>query len=339
MKILLSGASGFVGSAVLDELAKAGHTVRILARDPVAAGHARMQYAAEVFHGNILNPKSLAGCAEGMDAVVHLVGVIAEVEEGTFERVHAEGTRALVAEAKKAKVKRFVHMSSLGTRANARSRYHQTKWEGEEAVRASGLDWTIFRPSVIYGPGDGFVNLFAGMTRQPWSALQLFTLPVIEGGWSKLQPIPVADVARCFALSVTKPEASKKIYDLCGPTPIRLREIIQTIAETLGHDTVQIEPPLKKWIGDWSNLLLPLCVFKGLLIQPRLLLMPVPKEAAKFVAIVNELVMPVPLLNRDQLIMLEEDNVGDPSEAVKDFDLHPVEFRKGIESWLGHPAH
>ena len=334
MKILLSGATGFVGSAVIDQLAAAGHTIRILARDPVRAGHLRQKYNADVFHGNILHAKSLAGCAEGMDAVVHIVGVIAEVDENTFERVHTIGTQNLLAEAKKAKVKRFIHMSALGTRANARSKYHQTKWEAEEAVRASGLDWTIFRPSIIYGPDDEFVNLFACMMRQPWNALQLFTLPVVGGGWARLQPVPVADVARCVATSVTKPEASKKVYDLCGPSPLRFREILQTIAETLGHDTWMVEPPLKQWIGGWSNFLLPFCIFKGLLIQPRIIMLPVPSEAAKIVAWINETVMTKPLLNRDQLLMLEEDNVGDPSEAVKDFDLTPIEFHAGIRAYV-----
>ncbi len=338
MKILLSGATGFVGSAVLDQLVTAGHTVRILARDPLSAGHIRKKYNAEIFHGNILNAKSLAGCADGMDAVVHLVGVIAEVGENTFERVHAQGTQSLVAEAKKAKVKRFIHMSALGTRANARSKYHQSKWEAEEAVRASGLDWTIFRPSIIYGPDDEFVNLFARMMRLPLNVLQLFTLPVIEGGWSHLQPVSVDDVAKCFAVAVTKPDASKKVYDLCGPTPLRLRDILQTIAGAMGHDTLMVEPPLKKWIGGWSNFFLPLCVFKGLLIQPRVIMMPVPMEAAKIVALINETFLSKPLLNRDQLLMLEEDNTGDPAEAVKDFDLHPIEFCEGIRAYLGGPC-
>ena len=100
-----------------------------------------------------------------MEAVVHLVGIISEVGQNTFENVHPRGTENIVAAARAADVTRFIHMSALGTRPNAASRYHQSKWAAEEIVRRSGLAWTIFRPSIIYGPGDGFVNLFARMSR------------------------------------------------------------------------------------------------------------------------------------------------------------------------------
>lgn len=334
MKVLLTGATGFVGAEILKELATAGHSVRALVRDPKRCESMAARNGVEAFQGNIIHAPSISGCMEGIEAVIHLVGVIAEIGENTCDRVHRVGTQNLLAEAKKNRVKRFIHMSALGTRDGARSRYHQSKWAAEEAVRASGLDWTIFRPSIIYGPRDEFVNLFVKMTRPIPSLLQLFTLPVIGGGFALLQPVPVADVARCFAGALTRPESIKKMYDLCGQQPLRLREIIQTIAEVRGHDTRLVEPPLKCCIGDWSNLLLPLAVFKGLFIQPRLLLVPVPFEAAMVMAWTMEQLMTKPLLNRDQLLMLEEDNVGDPSEASKDFGIHPPAFRDGIAAYL-----
>ncbi|MBI4023493.1 MAG: complex I NDUFA9 subunit family protein [Verrucomicrobia bacterium] len=334
MKVLLTGATGFVGSEVLRQLFENGHVVRVIARDPARCDAIRKRFNVEVFHGNILHAPALDGCMAGMDAVIHLVGIIAEAGENTFDRVHRIGTENLIAEAKKAKTKRFVFVSALGTRENARSRYHQSKWAAEAAVRGSGLDWTIFRPSVIYGPGDAFVNLFARMTRWPLNLIQCFTLPVIQGGNARLQPIPVADVARCFAGALMKPEAIGKTYDLCGPAPLRLREIIRTIAEVLGHETEEIQLPLKGWIGDWSKLLLPMCMLKGLFVQPRVLLVPVPVEAAVVVAWLMETFMTKPLLNRDQLLMLGEDNVGDPSEAMKDFVIRPPNFREGISVYL-----
>ncbi len=335
MKVLLSGASGFVGLEVLNQLLAVGHTVRVLARDPTQGEALRGKEGVDIFHGNILYAPTLVGCMEGVEAVIHLAGIICEIGENTFDRVHRVGTQNLLAEVKKSRgIKRFIHMSALGTRPGARSLYHQSKWAGEEVVRASGLDWTIFRPSIIYGPGDQFVNLFAKMTKPPLNFFQLFTLPIIDGGYACLQPIPITDVARCFVGTLIKPESIKKTYDLCGPKPLRLREVVKTIAEVLGNETKIVEPPLKRWLGDWSNLFLPLCVLKGLLIQPKILLIPVPMEVATVMAWLMEIFMTKPLLNRDQLLMLEEDNVGDPSEAMKDFGIQPPDFREGIAAYL-----
>jgi uncharacterized protein YbjT (DUF2867 family)/plastocyanin len=337
MKILLTGASGFVGSTVLSQLLSEGHNVRVLVRDSESFEKLELKHQVEAFYGNILYAPSIAGCMSGIEAVIHLVGIIAEVGENTFDRVHRVGTQNLVTEAKKAKVKRFIHMSALGVRPNARSKYHQSKWEGEEIVRNSGLDWTIFRPSIIYGRGDGFVNLFSRMNQYPWKALQLFTMPLIEGGQTHLQPIPVSDVARAFVGALQKPEALKKTYDLCGPEPLRLKEIIKTIVEVQGSPTQEMKRPFYQWIGDWSNLLIPFAALQGLWLQPRVLLVPVPYEFARIIAWIMEAFMTKPLLNRDQLIMLEEDNVGDPSEAVKDFGIHPPDFRSGIQ-YIAHPT-
>jgi len=335
MKILLTGATGFVGSEVAGQLAEGGHTARVIARDPMRCDLLRRKHNLDVFYGNILHAPSITGCMEGIEAVIHLVGIIREVGENTFDRAHRIGTENLIAEAKKAKIKRFIHMSALGTRANARSQYHRTKWAAEEAVRASGLDWTIFRPSIIYGPGDEFVNLFAGMMKPLKRILQFSMLPVIGGGWVRLQPIHVSDVAKCFVSALGKPESIKKTYDLCGPQPLRLREIVRSIAEALHHDVTEVQPPLRRWIGDASYFLLPLVVLPlAVFTQPRILLAPVPTDTAFVMACAMELLMTKPLFTRDQLLMLEEDNVGDPSEAMEDFGIRPCDFRSGIAAYL-----
>lgn len=318
MKVLLTGASGFVGSEILKQLVSAGHQVRVISRS-ADTKFAYDSSKVEVFHGNIIHAPAIAGAMDGMDAVIHVVGVITEVGENTFDRVHRVGTQNVVNEAKKAKVKRIVHMSALGTRENAVSRYHQSKWAGEEIVRASGLDWTIFRPSIIYGPGDEFVNLFAKMMRFPLNALQLFTVPLIDGGKNLLQPIPVEDVARCFVGALEKQESVKKVYELCGPVPLSMKEILESIAHALGKETITV---------------CPTGVLKGLFLQPRVVLVYIPLWMAKIMARKMETFLSKPPLNSDQLIMLQEDNVGNPAEAVKDFGINPPSFQQGISAYI-----
>src|SRR2546421_12113355 len=145
LRVFLTGGSGFVGSAVLEELVSRGHSVNALVnRRPIRTKGERIRSIA----GGLFDPKALDEGVGGCDAVIHLVGIIAENKSKgiTFERMHVEATRAVVDAARRNGVRRYVHMSALGTRPGARSEYHRTKHRAEEYVRASGLDWTIIRP-------------------------------------------------------------------------------------------------------------------------------------------------------------------------------------------------
>ncbi|MDB6125289.1 MAG: NAD-dependent epimerase/dehydratase [Pedosphaera sp.] len=248
----------------------------------------------------MLDTSTLPAGLKNIDAVIHLVGIISEVGRNTFEQVHTHGTQNMVVAAQQAGVKRFIHMSALGTRPNAISRYHRSKWAAEEFVRASGLDYTIFRPSIIYGLQDHFVNLFARMTR--FSPV----LPVIGRGQSKLQPVPVADVAKCFVKALTEPTSIGQTYDLAGRDVLTFEQVLDEILQVTNR---------KRW-----KLHLPLPVAR---LQATLLEFIFPKLLGK-----------APPLNRDQLIMLGEDNVGNPEPANKLFDLKPISFREGIASYL-----
>jgi len=192
-RVFLTGGTGFVGRAVVQALRASGCAVRCVVRrgserDLQGLG------AIERIEGDIMARESLEQGLEGCDAVIHLVGIIREQPAArvTFERVHTQGTVNVLEAAAAVGIRRYIHMSALGTRAGAHSRYHQTKWAAEEAVRASTLPWTIFRPSVIYGRGDGFVTLLAGMIER------LPIVPVIGSGRQRLQPVPVAQVADAF---------------------------------------------------------------------------------------------------------------------------------------------
>ena len=297
MNVLITGASGFVGRAVTGEVVRAGHSVRALVRRPPPEDDGSVVWVP----GSILAPEALREAARGCEAVIHLVGIIGEVGDQTFERVHHEGTLRVLEACQSAGVGRWIHMSALGTRPGAASRYHRTKWAAEEAVRGSGLRWTIFRPSVIYGPGDGFVNLFERMSR--WSPV----LPVIGRGTARLQPVPVESVAQAFARSLDAECTIGKTYDLCGTDRLTLAEILATILRVTGR---------------------------------RRLRMPVPRAVAQVQAHLLEAIFPALLgraapLSCDQLRMLDEDNLGDPAPAQRDLGILPVGFEAGLRRFLG----
>jgi NADH dehydrogenase len=294
--IVITGVTGFVGQEVVKQARAAGHAVRAIVRDPKEAQWLAGRYSVELFHGNVLYAPSLEGSMAGANCVIHLVGIINEWKENTFERVHTQATMHIVDAARKAKVKRYLHMSALGTRPNARSRYHQTKWAAEEYVRKSGLAWTIFRPSVIYGPQDKSVNVLAKLVRR------LPFVPVLGNGNSRIQPVAVENVAKCFVEAIKSDDTIGKTYDLCGPEAFT-----------------------------WNELYDKLLNFYGLR-KPKLHL---PLPVARVQATLFEKILPHPPFNRDQLIMTEEDNVGDPKPAEHDFLLKPETFEEGLARYLG----
>src|SRR5512140_805561 len=153
MNVFITGATGFVGREIVRQVRAAGHSISVLARDTgsQSALKLRSEFGVNIRAGDILDEDSLSEALTGADAAIHLVGIIAEVGDKTFERVHVAGTLNTLGVARRQGIKRFVHMSALGSRPGAVSRYHQSKWAAEEAVRSSGLAFTIFRPSLIYG--------------------------------------------------------------------------------------------------------------------------------------------------------------------------------------------
>lgn len=231
-KVLVTGGTGFVGRAVVEKLLALGCEVRVLSRS------AKGSPGVETLPGGLDDPAALERACAGVQAVVHLVGIIAEKKGQTFEQVHVEGTRAVLAAARKAGVRRWLHMSALGARPDTAARYAKTKAGAEALVRESGLDWTIFRPSIVFGPGDQFVNQFAAMFRFPWNWLQLHSFPLIGGGKTKLQPIAVGDVAAAFAGALSRAESVGKTYDLVGTEALSLKEILQEVAKATGTEYV-----------------------------------------------------------------------------------------------------
>jgi NADH dehydrogenase len=237
MKILVTGASGFVGGHIVHALRAEDRPVRCLVRDPQKA--ARLAgWGCEVVQGDVTDPASVRRALEGCQAVVHLVAIRRGRPED-FERVMAQGTRELVAGAGAAGVTRFVHMSAAGTseQTAALVPYFRAKWESEQAVTASGLDWTIFRPSFVFGRDGGVLPLFIKQVR--YSPV----VPVIGSGLHRVQPVWVDDVAAYFAASLAKPEASRRSFDLGGPDVVTWNELYERIAKVLGKRRARLNLP------------------------------------------------------------------------------------------------
>jgi NADH dehydrogenase len=294
--VFVTGGIGFVGRAVVAALLAHGHRVRCLVR-PGSRHRAAPEPGVEAVSGDVTQPAGLADAIRGADAVVHLVGIIREAPArgATFERLHRQATEHVVAAARRAGVRRFVHMSALGTRPGARSRYHQTKWAAEEAVVAGGLDWTIFRPSVIFGPGDGFVTLLARLVR--W----LPVVPVVGDGQSRFQPVAVGDVAEGFARALERPAAVGRRFEVGGPRAYTFDELLDEVGAALGRRRV---PKVHHPVG----LIAPVVsVLEGLPFFP---------------------------LTSDQLLMLAEDSTCDPAPFVETFGIAPVPFEAGIRRFL-----
>lgn len=225
MKVLITGGTGFVGPHVVRAVAGAGHDLRLLVRDSTRS----RDLPGQPVVGEMTNTVSLQHAVEGVDAVVHLVA-IRQGRDEQFKRVMEQGTRDLVAAAKEAGVKRFILMSALGTSEDTRNLvpYYHGKWAMEQAVKGSGLEHVIFRPSFVFGTEGGILPTFRKLAK-----LTPVT-PIIGSGEQKIQPIWVDDVAAYFAAALTKAEAANRTFELGGPDAVSWNEFWQRLRTSLG---------------------------------------------------------------------------------------------------------
>ncbi|MBI5178019.1 MAG: complex I NDUFA9 subunit family protein [Nitrospinae bacterium] len=229
MKVLVAGGSGFIGSYLIDALTARGHRVTCLSRSTT-----RRTSSAENWRGDALEPASMAGALERHDAVINLIGIIrAFPSRGiTFPRFHVEATRNLLDATRKAGVKRFIQMSANGASPDGIAEYQTTKAQGEELVRVSGLDWTIFRPSVVFGkPPEGKIEFCTQLGRSFKFAP---VIPVFGDGNYRLQPIHAKDVAAAFAGALDNPASIGKTFHLGGDVAYSYREILNLIFIGMG---------------------------------------------------------------------------------------------------------
>ncbi len=300
MRVLLTGGTGFVGREVTRQLVAAEHQVRVLVRSGSEQKLVQPQ-ELEIHTGEISDTNSLKDALNECDAVIHLVGIIREFPAKgiTFERLHVETTRALIAAAEAAGIKRFVHMSANGVRPNAQAVYHQTKWAAEELLRASTLDWTILRPSIIFGPEGEFVTMLADLIRK------MPIIPVIGKGNYRMQPVAISEVAASFVKALSLSATIGHTYQVGGREDYTYEEILDHTGAAIGHS------PVRK------------------LHHPVFMMKPVIKllEGASAFPITS-----------DQLTMMLEGNVCDPSDWATAFDINPTSFAEGIRDCFLSPV-
>lgn len=291
MKVLVTGATGFVGPAIVRALRDRDLDVRVLARRPERA----TGLDAEVVRGDVTDPSSLGAALAGCTHVIHLVAII-RGRPADFERVMTEGTRNVVAAAKTAGVTRFVLMSALGTAQPTKGTvpYYAAKWNEEQAVIDSGLEYTIFRPSFVFGRGGALPTFIQQVKLSP-------VVTVIGDGKQRSQPIAVEDVASAFALAVDDPRAANRTFELGGPEIVDWNELYLTIAHVLGKTRRLVH---------------------------------IPFALARAGALLTERLPGAPLTADQVTMLQGADNVVSNSDAQDTFDLPLVPLEQQIRSAL-----
>ncbi len=225
--VLVVGGSGFVGRHVVNRLVAGGHSVVVPTRRPVNANPLKLLPTVDIVECDVNRPGVLARLAERASAVINLVGILNESGAATFAQAHVELPRSIVAACVAARVRRLVHMSALNADPAGPSRYLRSKAEGEALVAASGLDWTIFEPSVIFGREDRFLNLFAKL-------LRFAPVMPLAGAGVRFQPVYVGDVAECMTRALPLDPTFGQKYRLCGPQIYTLRDLVRYVGSITG---------------------------------------------------------------------------------------------------------
>jgi len=240
LRIVVLGGSGFIGRALCARLLREGHSVRLLSRNLAAHAERLLPPGLDLRQADVYDPDALRAAFAGNDAVINLVGILNEAGDNGrgFRRAHVELTKLVIAAMQLAGVRRLLQMSSLNA-GRGSSHYLKSRGEAEAAVRASGLDWTVFEPSVVFGPGDGLYARFGGLLKR---------LPVLPLACAdaKLAPVYLGDVVEAMARSLHQRDAIGETYELYGPEVFTLRQIVEASARQLG---------LRRWILPLPSLL------------------------------------------------------------------------------------
>ncbi|MCS6920800.1 MAG: complex I NDUFA9 subunit family protein [Elioraea sp.] len=292
------GGSGFVGRYIVKRLAQRGYIVRVGVRDPDRANFLKpMGNLGQIvpMAASVCDDAAVAALVTGAEVVVNCVGILYEAGSQTFRALHAEAPGRIGRAAAAAGARHVVHVSAIGADAASPSVYARTKAEGEAALRAAYPAAVVLRPSIVFGPEDDFFNQFAAL------AQVLPALPLFGGGTTRFQPVYVGDVADAAMAALDRAEAAGNTYELGGPKIYTFREILEFILRTTGRKRFLISIPY--WVGA---------------VQARLF----------------EL-LPRPLLTRDQLILLQRDNVVSPGAlTLADLGITPKAVEAIVPTYL-----
>lgn len=300
MRVLITGGTGFVGPAIVRSLLAEGHEVTLLIHKTRGPFTEEAPPGLAFAQGDVTRPEGLRAAAQGHDAVVHLVA-LRRGSPGDFERAHVDATRNVLAAAKAAGARRFLHMSAHGVKPDG-TPYQRTKSRAEALVKESGHAWTIFQPTFITGPpegkAEGFDQEFARIARSAPA------LPNFAGGRFLLQPVAKRDVALAFARALAQPASEGKTYVLAGPEALTWEQYLRRLCDVVG-------------------------VRRPLLPAPAWLLLPVAGLLGGFAW------FPA---SRDELAMLFEGHAGDATEAARDLGLTWTDHRAALEEALAAPG-
>ncbi len=306
MRVLVTGATGFIGGHMTASLRDAGQKVRALARTmpPPERRIEETEYVSgvDVAERATLTPEMFAD----IEAIVHLVGIIQEAKGGqTFERIHVEGTKNIVEAAKQAGFSgRFVYMSAIGSDKDAPAEYSRTKAAAEELVKASGFPYTIFRPSIVIGRDGEFVAQMEDLIRQgglPFKFPFPF-IPVPGSGNNKFQPIDVDQLCAAVVKALADPATAGQIYEVGGATQVTFNELLAGFADKLNVKKPMLHAPI---------------------------------PFLKIAATIMEKALPKPPVTRDQLANLGRDNVTSSTALADVFGIAPLSFAQILAKIYG----
>jgi uncharacterized protein YbjT (DUF2867 family) len=302
-KVLVLGGTGFVGRHVCEKLSRQNIHITVPTRRRSNAQHVQSLPMLDVLEVNIQDPVALAALVAGHDAVVNLIAIL-HGDEAAFERAHVEFPKKLAAACQQAGVKRLVHVSALGASLDAPSMYQRSKARGEAALQAAGLDLTIFRPSVIFGADDKFLNLFASLQK-------VFPVMPLAGAATKFQPVWVEDVAQAVVTSLTEQSSpANTVIEACGPDVVTLKELVQLSAIAAGVNHGRGRPVL------------------GL-----------PPFLGKLQAMAMRLLPGEPLISQDNLDSMKVDNVGTGKlPNLQSLGITPSSLAAIVPTYLGNSS-
>ncbi len=224
--LLLTGATGQVGSALLRMLVDDGTPVRCLVRDPRRLGSWRVR--VQIALGDLTDPPSFRNALRGVDTVVHLAATIRDQPRGSIEELNGIATWRVVRAAQRAGAERFVFFSTLDASTHHRTRFHRAKALAEQAVRETDLDWTVFAPSVIYAPGDRWLTQLERLALAP-------LMPLAGTGRARYQPIWAEDAAACVMAALHDPGSGRRRYELAGPQTLTQAAIVRLVLDSIGR--------------------------------------------------------------------------------------------------------